>query len=428
MADTDIVVREASVAFHRVQLDHPFTISGRTISWFTLARTDVTVTDRRGRAARGYGASILSVPWAWPDSIVDVERRDAAMRELTEQFAAQVPDATPADPIAIWCRLHDRVPETMPRLAALLCLGSVDNALHDAWARAANRPAHTMYTKEHLAADVGACLADLGAREDLVLAGRYPGEFLTVPRRRLPVQHVVGVADPLHHAGAGEDLSVAGWLARDGARHVKIKLSGSAPAADARRIADVYAVASARPGGVSLAVDPNEGCPDPATLGELLDVLRATAPDAFDAVAYIEQPFRRTDAPDPRELRRHSRGKPVLMDEGLDDLRLLPGLAEAGWSGAVVKAGKGQSVALLTHAFARAHRLFVTVQDLTAVDVALAHSARLASVLDVSSPAFECNSRQYAPGGNRELAARYPDLVTARDGTIALPDPAAGIY
>jgi L-alanine-DL-glutamate epimerase-like enolase superfamily enzyme len=421
VADTDVVVREADVQFRRVELDQPFTISGRTIAWFTLALANVAVTDRRGRAARGSGASVLSVPWAWPTSDRTVEERDAAMRQLTRQFADRVLDGEPADPVAIWRRLHATAPATMPPLAAMLCLGVLDNALHDAWARAADRPAYAMYTKEHLA-------DHLGQYVDPALAGRYPGQFLVAARPRLPVQHVVGVTDPLHDSTGGE-VSLVEWLARDGVRHLKIKVRGSDPEADARRIADVHQVASAEAGNVSLAVDPNEGYRDAAALGEMLDLLRAGAPDAFAAVSYLEQPFPRDHRLDRDELRRAAQGKPVLVDESLDDPARLPRLVAAGWSGVVVKAGKGQSAALLAYAYARAHSLFVTVQDLTAVDLALAHSARLASVLDLSAPQFEYNSRQYAPRGNNALATRLPDLVAVRDGTITLPWwPAPGIY
>lgn len=419
MPDTDIALREVTVEFRRVDLDQPFSISGRSISWFTLALVDVSVTNRRGGSARGRGATILSVPWSWPESELDVEGRDAQMRRLTQQYAASAVAGDPADPIAIWRRLRSTTPATMPPLAAGLCLGAVDNALHDAWARAANRPAHELYTRHHLAEDLGYL--------DETLAGRYPGDFLVPPRRRLPVQHVVGVADPVR-PGTGAERSLEEWLARDGVRHLKTKVRGIDPVADAQRIAEVYRTASGRAGVVSLAVDPNEGYREPAALGEMLDRLRAVSPDAFAAVSYLEQPFPRAGRHTREDIRRNARGKPVLVDESLDDPRQLPELAAAGWSGAVVKAAKGQSAALLAYSYARARGLFVTVQDLTAVDAALAHSARLASVLSLSAPHFEYNSRQYAPRANRDLATRHPGLVTVRNGSIELPDTTQGIY
>ncbi|MGW7288151.1 enolase C-terminal domain-like protein [Streptomyces sp. NPDC054847] len=435
MADTDIVVVEAQARFRRIDLRHPFVISGRAISWFTLAVVDVVATDRRGAVGRGLGASVLSVPWSWPDSGLDVLVRDAVLRRLVERLVRAVPHGVAADPIAHWTRLQSGLGaaaaeaaaecgtgEHVPGLAASLALGAVDNALHDAWASAAGRPAHTMYTRDHLRHDLGAHLGPS-------FTGRYPGEFLTGRRRRLPVQHVVGVTDPLRKGDPGGSRSLEWWLREECVRHIKVKVSGTDPASDADRIAAVHRVAAeVGPTPSCLAVDPNEGCAGPEELAGMLDRLQETAPAAYEAVGYVEQPFPRESRPNAALLREQSRRKPVLLDEGLDDLTVLPELVRRGWSGLVVKAAKGQTPALLAHAFARAHGLFVTVQDLTAVDAAFAHSARLASLLDLSSVHLEYNSRQYAPRGNDSLAARHPLLTTVRDGAISLPEPGAGLY
>lgn len=152
MPDSDIVVAEAVATFRRIDLRHPFVISGRAISWFTLALVDVVATDRRGATGRGRGASVLSVPWSWPDSALDVAVRDIVLRRLVERLARAAVDREAADPFEHWSRLQARLGaeaaqaaggatgERVPRLAAALALGAVDNALHDAWARVAGRP------------------------------------------------------------------------------------------------------------------------------------------------------------------------------------------------------------------------------------------------------------------------------------------------
>ena len=120
---------------------------------------------------------------------------------------------------------------------------------------------------------------------------------------------------------------------------------------------------------------------------------------------------------------------PVLLDEGLSGLDDLTTLRAHGWSGSVIKAAKGQTLALLAHAFLCRFGLFATIQDLTAVDLALRHSARLAGVLDLSAPQFEYNSRQYAPHINAELARTDPEFATVRDGRIDIGDAVApGLY
>src|SRR5699024_4988253 len=157
----------------------------------------------------------------------------------------------PADPIELWRGLYGELDDRLarlasryavaqvPRLAGLLPLGAVDSAVHDAWATAAGRPASTMYDAAHLGRDLS------WARP--ALAGRYPGEFLTSSRRRsLPVQHVVGVTDPLtpDEAGAGA-RPLTDWLRAEGVRYLKVKVSGQEPEQDARRVVDIARLGNA---------------------------------------------------------------------------------------------------------------------------------------------------------------------------------------
>jgi L-alanine-DL-glutamate epimerase-like enolase superfamily enzyme len=433
---SDIEVLDARATFVQVDLDHPFVISGRTIDWFTLAVVEVDVRNRLGVVASGRGASILSVPWAWPRSVMSVESRDLILRDLTYRFAEHVCGLPPTDPVQHWLDARAGLMETaakasaaapesesIPPLAALLPLGAVDNALHDGWARAADRPAHTMYTGRYLGRDLGAVFGP-------PFSGRWPGEYLTSPRSRVEIQHVVGVTDPLKPADAGADeRSVQEWLSAERARHLKVKVGAHDPHEDAWRVAAVHRIGRDLGIDASLAIDPNEGYAKPEELAALLDELDRIDPAAGRAVAYVEQPVPRDSTPDPMALAEIGHRVPIIMDEGLVDLHTLGELRAAGWSGVVIKAGKGQSAALLAHAVAKASGLYVTVQDLTAVDSAFHHSARLASVLDLSSPHLEYNSRQYAPAANSRLATEWPDLAAVRDGAVTVPSPVGpGIY
>ena len=396
---------------------HPLHLAGARIDRVTLAVVTITASTRDGRTVGGTGASMLSVPWAWPGSALPWADRDTVLRALTRELAVAAERLGPADAFAIHDELTARTAdltapaagppaEPVPALATALALGAVDNAVHDAWSRSTAAP---------------------GAAP-----GRSPDRV--PPRRRLPVQHVVGVDDPLgpeDPPGDGGQPSLRDWLLRDGIRHVKVKLAGRSPRVDAGRVGAVYPVRrSTAPGEVSLSLDPNEGYREAAGVLELLDRIRADHPAAFDHLRYLEQPMPREAPADPAGLRAIGRRRPVLIDEGLATAEILPALADLGWSGLVVKGSRGQSLALRSHGHARQHGLFVTVQDLTAVDLALAHSARLASVLELSAPAFEYNSRQYAPAANTALAARRPELIRVRDGCIDVGDTGAtsGIY
>ncbi|MEV6964314.1 enolase C-terminal domain-like protein [Hamadaea sp. NPDC051192] len=345
------------VEFRDVLFARPLHLSGASIDRVTMAVVRV-----RSGQRHGTGASMLSVPWAWPgEPLLSWTAKDQAMRDATLAMAKAAEDVDAADPFEV----HDAVAQTsaglpMPALAATLALAAVDNAVHAALS-AALRPI----------------------------------------RHRLPVQHVVGVDD-------------VASLPPDGIGHVKIKLAGRDPAADAARVCEVFAKA----GRPRLSLDPNEGYADTAGVVELLERVRLNDREAFDAIGYVEQPVPRDAPDDPRGLRAVGRLKPVLIDEGLASADQLAGLPDQGWSGLVVKASKGSSLALRAHEFAWQRRLFVTIQDLTAVDLALEHSARLAAALPWSSPAFEYNSRQYCPAANDELRRVKPALVDVRDGHI----------
>lgn len=437
MPDTDVSIQDAETDFHDITLAHPLTLSGGAITEISLAVASLTVINRAGETATGRGASILSVPWSWPTSRLPARRRDAVLRELTTSLARARVGTEPTDPIAGWSGLIATLgpireeigawmadDEPIPHLAAMLAVGAVDNALHDAWARAANRSAYTMYDGRHLGADLAGLLGP-------EFAGRYPGDYLRPPRQGLPVQHVVSPSDPLRpHESRADGRPLTEWLRQENLRHLKIKLLGRDRAADADRVVVIYDVA--RQYGVQgafLSIDPNEAYSSSAEVVDLLDTVARRDRSAVDAIAYIEQPIPRDTSVDATGLRRLGERVPVLVDEGLTDVRGLRALTESGWSGVVIKASKGQTFALLAHSFARANGLYTTMQDLTATGLALRHSARLASVLNCTGPHFEYNSRQYAPHANDQLRATHPRLVAVDDGHVTIEPPTMpGLY
>ncbi|GAA4525159.1 hypothetical protein GCM10023160_17750 [Brachybacterium paraconglomeratum] len=429
---SDIQVREAQVSFRDVALEPPFVISGRPLTHITAVTVRVDAQTRSGRAVAGTGAGMLSVPWSWPSAGLGLEARERVMRELVQLLAAQATGSSlRGDPFVLWRPLYDGLDEMLertarhagidaiPRLAGLLALGAVDNALHDAWSRAAGLPLTSMYTAEHLREDLG-CHGEAGE-------GLHPGDTLRRPRSQLPVQHALGVGDPLT-----ADLAAAGvrsledWIRSEGVHHLKLKLTGEA-SADIERIRAVHRTATPLRPDLRLSLDPNEAYTLPV-LGELLDTLEREDPVLFAAIDYLEQPIPRDQTPDPLELSRLSARIPVLLDEGYSRLSQLSTLRDEGWSGVVIKAVKGQSHAMITQALASAAGMRIAIQDLTAVDLALEHSLGLAAVLPVSWPAVEYNSRQYAAAANAQLAQRAPDLVTVRDGSVRVGPVSRGVH
>jgi len=419
---SDIRPLRAEVSFTDVELNPPFVISGRPMTHFASARVRLEVSTREGVRATGLGASMLSVPWAWPRAEIDLPARDAVLRSLVQTFTDQVIGLQQcADPFTLWRPVYERLDETLtdaadaagideiPRLAGLIALGAVDNALHDAWARAAGRSAYAMYTAEHMGEDLD-WLSPL-------LAGVHPGDFLRPARRQIPIQHALGVGDPLTDADAPDGVrSLEQWIRDQGIHHLKMKLAGD-PEADAARIVAARQVMATFPGDSTLSLDPNEAY-TAAELDRMLDRLEQLDPGAGDAITYIEQPFPRDQGSNPEQMGRLTRRFPVLLDEGYSRLEQLLELRAQGWSGVVIKAVKGQSHAMVTYGAARALGMKIAIQDLTTVDVALEHSLGLAASVQASWPQVEYNSRQFAPGASADLAARSPELVAVHGGQV----------
>src|SRR5699024_190713 len=164
--ESDVRVVAAQARFHDVALEPPFVISGRPMTHVTAVTVHLQVRSRDGSTAEGTGAGMLSVPWSWPASALDLGMRDAVMRELVRRLAAQAVTPAVGDPLRLWSPLYEQLDDLLaqqaraagagiiPRLAGLLALGPVDNALHDAWSRAAGLPLASMYTAAHLREDL----------------------------------------------------------------------------------------------------------------------------------------------------------------------------------------------------------------------------------------------------------------------------------
>jgi hypothetical protein len=109
--------------------------------------------------------------------------------------------------------------------------------------------------------------------------------------------------------------------------------------------------------------------------------------------------------------------RPVVIDESLLDLQSLRDARALGYTGAALKACKGQTQSLLLGAAAQKYRMFLCVQDLTCPGASLIHSAGLAAHVPGVS-AIEANARQYVPQANRGWEDRFPGLFRVTDGTM----------
>lgn len=409
MLETTTIL-DAEVAFQEQPFVVPLILSSGAIHSITEATATVTV-EVAGRRATGRGSIYLSDLWAWPDPTRSHAERDVALRDLCRSFAADLPAACggqPAHPLELGLRLHDAAcdADTPPALARAMAASPFDAAIHDATGQAVGRSAFTFY-------DEAVALPSADPHFD-VPAWQAIRETIVKPRRQLRAWCVVGKND-------GPD-QLRPWVHDRGYRCLKIKILGRDAVEDAARTAEVYRMA--RDLGaetVTLSIDSNEANPDAASVMAYLDDLERRDAAAFAALAYCEQPTG-------RDIMRHAfdwhavaARRPVMLDEGLTSLDLMPVAREQGWSGFALKTCKGHSFAVVAAAWARRHGMSVSLQDLTNPGLAMIHAAWFAAHVPTIND-VELNSPQFTPQANAAWIDRLPGLFDPRDGVHRLPD------
>ena len=316
-----------------------------------------------------------------------------------------------------------KLAEPVPKLCTLVVASPFDAAIHDAFGKLHGRNCYRTYG------------ADL-MRHDLAhyLTPEFRGEYLDryVLKRakpRMPLYHLVGAVDPIVEADIksrindGLPETLPEWIRYNGLTHIKIKLNGDDLAWDVERVVRVDRVAAEtqRERGVAqwfYSCDFNERCPNVEYLLEFLRKVKEQAPAGFERIQYVEQPTAR-DLKANRNNVMHEAAKlrPVVIDESLTDLESLLLAREMGYTGAALKACKGQTQAVLMAAAAQKYKMFLCVQDLTCPGASLIHSAGLAAHIP-GVAAIEANSRQYVPAANKGWEKKFPGIFRIKDGTM----------
>src|SRR5436190_12550986 len=241
----------------------------------------------------------------------------------------------------------------VPLLAELVCLSPLDAALHDATGRALGISAFRFYEEESPFLALDMLFPGMGS----IRAIRH--FLLPEPVRSVDGWYVVSGTDPL-----ADDFRL--FVQQRGFRCFKLKTHGKDAEADARRTVEVFQAARAL--GVKaprLSADSNEGNPDAASVMDYLDCLQRMDAAAYDALEYLEQPTGRAIVKHAFDWHAVSARKPVLVDEGLTGLDVLPHVAKQGWSGIRLTTSKGHSFNLVAGAWAHERGMKIAVQDLT---------------------------------------------------------------
>jgi L-alanine-DL-glutamate epimerase-like enolase superfamily enzyme len=435
---TDVRIEDVSYSYEDFDYRTPIKFGGTAVDRATILNVDCLVRTRAGATARGFGSMPLGNVWAFPSRVLSYDSTLAAMKALVERVrditAACTEVGHPIDLTRALEPAYEKaaaevsrslaLAEPIPRLCTLVAASAFDAALHDAFGKAHGLNCYHAYGPDFLSHDLGHYLSPEFAGETL---DRY---VLREPRSRLPLYHLVGALDPLEAAdvrqlvGDGLPETLVEWVPFNGLTHIKIKLNGDDLAWDVERVMRVDRVTSEaqRQRGVSewwYSLDFNERCPHVGYLLEFLRKAREQAPRGYERIAYIEQPTAR-DLKAHRDNVMHEAAKlrPVVIDESLLDLESLQLAREMGYTGAALKACKGQSQSLLLAAAAQKYGMFLCVQDLTCPGASLIHSAGLAAHVPGVS-AIESNARQYVPAANRPWEGRFPGMFRVNDGTMA---------
>lgn len=435
----DMRIERLALYYLPVQTRVPLKFGPETTTHATCARVRVEVSAHSGLRAEGWGETPLSVAWVWPGEL-SFECRLLAMQEFCGMIAASLKDFSLwGHPMEIIHQfLQDRLPGLysdfnasrvrkslpgMPWLAALVCLSAFDLALFDAYGELHRAPVFSLLGSDFLNHDLSWFYGEGGGGR---FAGLYPDKFLASPAPgSLPAWHLVGGKDLLTadelvgtEPNDGYPVVLTDWIARDGLKCLKIKLTGVDAAWDCGRIRAVGNLAATR--GVRwLSVDFNCTVSDPAYVCSILDKLLAEDPLLYAMILYVEQPFPYDLEKNQIDVHSVSARKPLFMDESAHDWKFLAMGRSLGWTGVALKTCKTLTGALLSLCWAKTFGMTLMVQDLTNPMLAQIPHIQLAAHAGTIM-GVETNSMQFYPDASLPEARVHPGLFTRVGGRVNL--------
>ena len=445
---TDAKIDELSIELEDFLYRAPYMFGGREVDRVTMLNVRCRLSTRTGKSASGFASMSMGNAWAFPDREIGYDGTLEAMKRLARRIEAITRDFSEyAHPLDVNHALEPeylkaaqavtremKLPRPIPKLCTQVTASPIDACLYDAFGKLHGRSAFAVAGKDFV-------------RHDLAhyLGKDFRGEHLdpyiqSEPTPRIRMYHSVGASDPLTaaelktriHDGLPETFE--DWIPYSGVTAVKIKLNGGDLQTDVERVAAIHRVteiAQAKRGFADwiYCLDFNEGCPNVQYVLDFEAQVQAKAPTVFQRVQYIEQPTARDLAADPNNtVFEAAELAPVVIDESLTDLETLLLARKLGYTGAALKACKGQSHTLLMAAAAQKYDMFRCVQDLTCPGAALVHSAGVASHIP-GVTTLAANARQYVPAASAAWVERYPGLFDVRNGyldTSVLRGPGLG--
>lgn len=265
--------------------------------------------------------------------------------------------------------------------------------------------------------------------------------ILQRPLTTFNIRHTVGLADPLTKADLpeskrvndGEPETLQEYVARDGLRYLKVKVSGE-PEADLARLGKIWEVVS-RTNQPVITLDGNESYQDIDAFARFVEAFEAKQLGLFQHTAFIEQPLTRALTHDPataKTVAAISEKKPLVIDEADGTLNSFRDAFQIGYSGTSHKNCKGFFKSLLNFCMTRHFEIndgrvaFQTGEDLSNMPLVPLHQDFAAlGVLGIDH--CERNGHHYSFGlehlsdAERQLTKRlHSDLYIERHGGLFL--------
>ena len=433
----DIKIESCRLSFRPVTTRVPLKFGSEITTSVLFARTEMTVVPADGgnKKSRGWGETPLNVAWVWPASL-SYEYRLSRLRDFCSKLQLAWNNCSyQGHPMEIGKQFIDNELKTilaednssvsedekMPWLAALVSNSLFDIALHDAYGIHHQISSWKIYTREFMNQDLSWYYTSEYVD---VFRGKYPGDYLEkeIPSR-IRVWHLVGAKDALDESELmgdepddGYPVLLRDWIARDGLKCLKIKLSGIDSEWDFDRTVKIGKIAI-ETGLEWLSADFNCTVTDPAYVCDFLDRLKNEEPAIFKMLLYVEQPFPYDIKAYPIDVRQVSSRKALFMDESAHAWEYVKIGRDLGWNGVALKTCKTITGALLSLCWAREAKMDLMVQDLTNSMLAqISHvglGAHAGTIMGVES-----NGMQFYPEAAADEEQIHPGLYTRREGFL----------
>jgi len=435
---TAIRIEDVTHSYQDFHYRAPYKFGGFAVDRVTLLNVECVVSLPNGHSAKGFGSMTMGNIWSFPSRVMTYDQTLGAMKALAGKISGLTRSYREyGHPIDLNFALEPyyisaaaevtrdlHLAEPIPKLCTLVTASPFDAALHDAFGKIHGRNVYQTYGPDLLPNDLSKYLGK-------EYAGRWLHQFLlTRPMPAMPLYHSVGALDPLTASEVTEPIhdglpeTLGDWIQHSGVDHIKIKLNGGDLNWDLNRVLTIDAVtvtAQAKRGVTAwfYSLDFNERCRDVEYLMRFIRTLKERNVAAFNRIQYVEQPTRRDLRADRHNVMYEaSRLVPVVIDESLTGLDMLLLAREMGYTGAALKACKGQSQAVLLAAAGQIQKMFLCVQDLTCPGASLIQSAGLAAHVP-GVAGIEANAREYVPAANDAWTKRFPGIFDITNGRLA---------